>query len=602
MTVPIGSTHFPDLAVPSLIAQLRKNNYDVDVLDFNIDFLREIYTASYLKNAIEGAREQYNHLKQNEKISHCFVDGNYEDRILALKYDNLDDFFRNHLELADKMPLSIEKAVKILKTETLFYNPKLLQFVHKTLHYANKIACLPYAPFDPYNFDAIYYEDICKIIFDKSQNIYMEYFESKMQEIKNINPAFVGISVSYGQQLVAALTLAYLLKKNTNAHICIGGNYFSRLTDYIPNYKDFFNQFVDSISYGEGEFSIVKLAKYIEGEIEITEVPQLIYMDKLSGEIAKNKKRERVVLSKIQIPDYSDFDLDKYLLPEKILPLQVQRGCYWNKCAFCSMTYDKTPSTKNIDDVIKELKYNKEKYNVSSYFIVDESITPEYLEKLSDKIISSDLNIKIMLSLRLEKKIDYNFLKKLYKAGIRSIWWGIESASRQVLKDMNKGINIDNASKILKVSDNVGISNFCLFIHGFPTATYEEDLLSVEFLKKNSKYIHNFKTSKYMLVTNSEVYENPQKYNIEIMEDEKNSRVSLFYDYKQKSGMSLKELERIEVDFYTYYDEKIKYVFAPLYHFLYCNKYGLKQVKSLLINQEEKTKCLTKILKKILKK
>ena len=105
-----------------------------------------------------------------------------------------------------------------------------------------------------------------------------------------------------------------------------------------------------------------------------------------------------------------------------------------------------------------------------------------------------------------------------------------------------------------------------------------------------------------MLVTNSEVYENPQKYDIEIMEDEKNSRVSLFYDYKQKSGMSLKELERIEVDFYTYYDEKIKYVFAPLYHFLYCNKYGLKQVKSLLINQEEKTNCLTKILKKILKK
>lgn len=602
VTVPISTTYFPEMAIPSMVSQLRSDNFDVCVKDYNIDFLREIYTESYLKNAIERAREQYNQLKQNEKIAHHCVDDNYEDSILALKYDNLDDFFRNHLELADKMPLYIEKAVKILKTETLFYNPKLLQFVHKMLHYANKIACLPYAPFDPYNFDAIYYEDICKIIFDKSQNIYMEYFESKIQEIKDINPNFIGISVSYGQQLIAGLTLAYLLKKNTNAHICLGGNYFSRLTDYIPNYKDFFNQFVDSISYGEGEISMVKLAKYIEGEIEITEVPQLIYMDKLSGEIRKNKMEEHVVLSKIQIPDYSDFNLEKYLLPEKLLPLQVQRGCYWNKCAFCSMTYDKTPSTKNIDDVIKELKYNKEKYNVSSYFIVDESITLKYLEDLTDAIIENDLGCKFMIQLRLEGNITYNLMKKLYKAGFRSIWWGIESANKRLLKKMNKGININKVSSFLKVADKVGIANFCFFINGFPSSTYEEEMDSLEFLKCNVDIIHNFKTSKYVLVKNSKVYDNPENYGIEIYNDEKPSRISVFYDYKQQQGMKEYERQRVEQEITFYYDQKVKYIFAPLYHFLYCNKYGLKYIKENIINTSPKTKIIRKIFSKLFNK
>ena len=41
-------------------------------------------------------------------------------------------------------------------------------------------------------------------------------------------------------------------------------------------------------------------------------------------------------LDKLPYPDYSQFDLDLYLTPKRILPLQTARGCSWRKCAFCS--------------------------------------------------------------------------------------------------------------------------------------------------------------------------------------------------------------------------------------------------------------------------
>ena len=602
VTVPIGTTYFPELAIPTFVSQLRNKGFHVSVKDYNIEFLREIYTASYLNNSILKAKEQYNELKNDEKICGYDTDDNYQRKIQTLKYEMLDEFFRNHSELAEKIPLSIEKTLKILKSEELFYNPKLLHFAHKMLHYANKVACLPYAPFDYYNLEGVYYEDICKIIFDKSQNIYMDYFENKIQEIKDINSDFIGISISYGQQLVAGLTLAYLLKKNTNAHICIGGNYFSRLTDYIPNYKEFFNQFVDSVSYGEGENSVLELAKYIEGSLQISEVSQLIYLDKTSGKVQKNKMGEPVVLSRINAPDYSDFDLDNYLLPEKLLPLQVQRGCYWNKCAFCSMAYEKTLGTKKIEDVIKELKYNKEKYDVKSYFIVDESITLRYLEDLADAIVENDLGCKFMISLRLEGNITNKLMKKLYKAGFRSIWWGIESANKRLLKKMNKGININKVPSFLKAADMAGIANFCFFINGFPSSTYEEEIDSLEFLKRNVDIIHNFKTSKYVLVKNSKVYDNPENYGVEIYNDEKPSRISVFYDYKQAQGMNEYERQSVEQEITVYYDQKVKYIFAPLYHFLYCNKYGLKYIKENIINMPPRTKIISKLFSKLFDK
>ena len=474
--------------------------------------------------------------------------------------------------------------MKILKNEELFYNPKLLGFACHVIKYAKKIACLPYSPFDFHLTCETYFDDLLKIVFDKERNIFWDYFEKKVLEIKDKKVDFVGVSISYRQQIIAGLTFSYLLKKHTDAHINLGGNYFSRLTEYIPNYIGFFEKFFDSVSYGEGENSIIELAKFIEGKIDISQVPQLIYKEKHTGQIKKTPIGKTVVLSKIQPPDYSDYDFEKYLLPERVLPIQVQRGCYWNKCAFCESAFEKTPSVKTVEQLIKEIKQYNEKYNVSTFMIIDETITPEYLDKFSNAIINENLNFKFMMSLRLEKKVTRDLLSKMYKAGFRSFWFGFETASERVLKLINKGVTVEESLQVMKNSNEIGFLNNVYCLVNFPTATYQDDLSTFEFVKKSSDMVHNILYTEFMLTNNSKIYNNPSEYGLEIMEDVKNSRISLEFDFKRKDGMTDKEQKNIAEMYSDYYwKERFQHIVAPYYMTLYCNKFGLDFVKEKLL-------------------
>ena len=581
--IPTSITHCPEMSIPALTAQLRYHNYDVSVMDLNIDFFNQIFSREYLDNAVINAQKKYESLKLKKEDFYC-KDDSYKNEILTQKYNELENFFQNYTEVAKKVPLSIDKALKILKNEELFYNPKLLSFACSVINYAKKIACLQYAPFDFYFTYETYFDDLLKIVFDKEKNIFWDYFEKKVLEIKEKNIDFIGISISYRQQIIAGLTFAYLLKKHTSAHINLGGNYFSRLTEYIPNYIDFFEKFFDSVSYGEGENSIIELAKYIDGEIDISEVPQLIYKDKKNGKIKKTPMGMTVVLSKIPAPDYSDYDFEKYLLPERVLPIQVQRGCYWNKCAFCESAFEKTPSVKTVEQLIKEIRQYNEKYNVSTFMIIDETITPKYLDKFSDAIINENLNFKFMMSLRLEKKVTCDLLSKMYKAGFRSFWFGFETASERVLKLINKGVTVEESIQVLKTSNEIGFLNNVYCLVNFPTSTYQDDLSTFKFVKESSDIVHNILYTEFMLTNNSKIYNNPSEYGLEIIEDIKNSRVSLEFDFKRKVGMTDEEQKDIAAMYSKYYwKERFQHIVAPYYMTLYCNKFGLNFVKENLL-------------------
>lgn len=581
--IPYCTPHFPGAAIPSLVSQLRNNNYNVSVMDLNIDFLYTVYSKEYLQNSITKAEEQYKKLQTRKESFYNKMDSQ-ENVILTQKYDILDSFFNEHKELGDRIPLSIEKALQVFRNEELFYNLKLLQYASQVVQYANKVACLPFAPFDFYSSYVKNYSELCNIVFDKNQNIYMEYFEEKINEIKNLNPDYVGVSIADRQQVIPGLTLCYLLKKYTNAHVNIGGNFFSRVLDSIPTYEDFFELFADSVSYAEGENSIIELAKYIDGEIDISQVPQLVYKDKIANEVIKTQLGKPVDLTSIYPPDYTDFDLSKYFSPEPKLPLQIQRGCYWCKCAFCDFPFGKTFSVKPVKTIVDEIKYNKEKHNVSMYLIVDEAVRPEYLNELADEILANNLKISFTIQLRFEEEFDYKLLKKLYDAGLHSIWWGFESASPRLLKLINKGINIDTAKRIIVDADKAGILNVVYTMSGFPTETPEELQETLNFLTEYEKHICVNPPNGFYLTRQSYIYNHPEQFGIKILDVQPNmTPIVDFVSLNVDPGFSLKTQKLLE-DF----NNKYKGIndpqrFPRAYVTYFVKKYGLDYVKKNIL-------------------
>ena len=81
LVVPTTLTYFPEMAIPSLTAQLRSKSYNVSVMDLNIDFFHHIYNRQYLEKSLENAKVQYEELKARKETFYNNQDI-YENQIL----------------------------------------------------------------------------------------------------------------------------------------------------------------------------------------------------------------------------------------------------------------------------------------------------------------------------------------------------------------------------------------------------------------------------------------------------------------------------------------------------------------------------------------
>ena len=104
-------------------------------------------------------------------------------------------------------------------------------------------------------------------VFDKKSNLFWDFLKDKVNQIKEENYDFIAVSLNSSSQIIAGLTLGFLLKKYTKAHINIGGNFFGRVKNEIMNRPEF-SKFCDSISIEEGEGPIVEVAKFVNKDLE----------------------------------------------------------------------------------------------------------------------------------------------------------------------------------------------------------------------------------------------------------------------------------------------------------------------------------------------
>lgn len=593
---PLWTIAGPHLALPILVSQLKNNGFNAKAADFNIDFINYILTEDYINKSLETIKKQYFILEQNKN---SFLDKNdsEENMILTYKYNKLKQTLEN-FSYIDKLSSYADKIHKIFKNPDYFYNYKNLieaqYFLRKIINICS-LAYLPSYVETDLNYEnkfmTLNYTDIKRVVFDESQNMFLDFYKTKLEDIKKQDYSYIGISIGAFSQLVGGLTLANLLKTHTKAHINIGGIFFYEVTEGLEKNPEFFDLFADSVSYNEGEKSIVELAKYINEEISIEKVHNLIY--KKDNKVIVNPLGKQVMLSQISNPDYSDYDFTKYFSPEPILPLQTSRGCYWNKCTFCDQSYHRTYKVKKIVDLINEIKEYKEKYNASSFDIIDESIHPKFLDKFCDALAENNLKIKFKMCSRFEEEIDYTLLKKAHKAGLKSILWGFETGNERIHKLINKGVNFKNRLKILKMTNKVGISNLIFSFYNFPTETYKEAMDTLNFFVKNHEYIQMPRFTYYSLFPASSVMKNPDKFKIVV--SKKYEDFSTVRNYSVEGGMNARERADIQDKFQEiltkYYKNKI-FIHLPVFEhehiLLYNDRYNLKSLKKIRLKKKRK--------------
>ena len=322
-----------------------------------------------------------------------------------------------------------------------------------------------------------------------STEIGMPYGKIK-EEIRRRKPDLVGIANPFSCQAEHAIRVANIAKEvNPNVLTVVGGPHVTTVpVEFLEEAKN-----VDIVVIGEGEYTMLDIARYAEGRKNVGEILGIAH--RKNGKVMLNSPRPLIKnLDELPYPAYHLMDMEQYLAPGKIeyrsfkdraISMITSRGCPFN-CCFCSvhLHMGKGFRAHSVDYVLNHIEYVVKKYRIKTIFFEDDNLTLDIgrFEAICDGII--ERGIKVNWETPNGIRADYltlSLLKKMKKAGCQSIFFGIESGDQQVLdKIIDKNLDLRDVMKVAKICKKIGLKTGAFYIIGFPGEKKENMMKTVE--------------------------------------------------------------------------------------------------------------------------
>jgi len=247
---------------------------------------------------------------------------------------------------------------------------------------------------------------------------------------------------------------------------------------------------IDIVVRYEGEFTMSELVDAIGKGGNLDEVRGITFRHK--GEAVSTPLRERIEdLDSLPYPAFHLLEpsVEVYIgKDEKVraLPIITTRGCPY-ECIFCSTAafHGHKYRTRKMAKVVDEIEYLVRKYRVNNISFVDDNFTmqKEKVYELCREIKSRNLSIKWGCSTRVDLLTE-DLLKTMKDAGCDDIFFGIESASQEVLNIIKKRFSVHQAKEVVKMAESMGIKTHCSFIIGLPRESLDSLNSMIEFVEE----------------------------------------------------------------------------------------------------------------------
>ena len=559
---PNWTPSMPHLSLPTLTAYLRQYGIEVIQRDLNVEIFDEILTTQYMQAAVAQLQRDYgpNATLKPPKRSHP----RREQILWALQEGP---------RLADE----VQEAKQIIRSEAFFDGPVSLK-AFETVIQCLEIASLPYYPasLNLQTYVSAYPVDnsqaLLTAVQDAHYNIFLDiYRRGIIEDIKREQPDIVGISIPSMPQMLAGMTLGYLIKQaGLDCHVTVGGPHITMLREQLTQVPAIFSLF-DSAVVFDGEVPLLQMVEALAGDGDLSQVPNLIYND--GGEIRVTERKPQEKIGDLPLPDFDGLPLDTYLAPRLALPLLTARGCYFGKCAFCNVGYGEPESFSQLkaEQLAEQMTALQQKYGVRHIFFSDEAITPRNLRNLSPILEGMGRPIQWGGCVRFEKVISGDLLQSMERGGCSMILFGLESASEQIMKAMVKGTELEHMSRILHESNEAGIWNHTFFFFGFPGETLEDAQETVNFLFDHKPYINSSALGTFLMERDSPAHRFPETYKVKRVIEQPEKDLTIYFDYEVEEGMDAAMAERVESRFMDTLPDKLypQFYANDVYRFLY---------------------------------
>ena len=238
---------------------------------------------------------------------------------------------------------------------------------------------------------------------------------------------------------------------------------------------------------GDGEQVINEIVESIEGRKKLSEIHGIYYR---KNDAIRKGKPATILENMDSIPFPARHLVDKYdygkisisNFKPKFTSIITGRGCPFN-CRFCTRNTlgFKIFRQRSVGNVVSEIQEINESYDslmiVDDTFLADEQRANEIL----DKLIKIGTDIEIYVQGARVDTANRKLYSKMKNAGVKHLYYGLESANQNVLDFYNKNATTDQIRKAINLSSEMDFFTVGTFILGAPIETKEHIEKTIKF-------------------------------------------------------------------------------------------------------------------------
>jgi len=343
------------------------------------------------------------------------------------------------------------------------------------------------------------YEDKFKIFWN---DVVYEHALRWIKQFADINPDWIGITIFSQRSRFITVELCRLIReKLPEKRIVIGGPY----TEFIAE-ELYSNGLVDAWVVGEGEQAVIDVLRN----------------NLTAPGINGNKSQQLTDLDEMPIPDYSDFDFERYpktwgdprvrdseKMGSEFIYITGSRGCV-RKCSFCDIEsiWPKF-RYRSGKKIAEEIMHQHQRHGSKKFLFTDSLLngSVKQLRELCNTLIeyknqgkiSHDIKWQGQFIARPEKQMPEEVYQLLKEAGCWFVNIGVESGSELVRNDMNKLFDDQALNYTIAMCERYGIDMSWLMLVGYPTEDEAEFQKTLNFMTKYS-YLNEKKIVRHVVL------------------------------------------------------------------------------------------------------
>jgi len=343
---------------------------------------------------------------------------------------------------------------------------------------------------------------------DSSYRSAREMLEAKIRDaLDRFRPELIGLGGLCTDYAFIRDAIGIIRRIDPSIRIVCGGGIITHDSAFI-----FSDLKPDFCITGEGEEVIVALAGAIAQGHDYEAIPNIGYWIDGMPRFTRVDYSVYGSLDDRAFPDYALFGIDERLERwswatqlvyrfsnphPRVMTLVTARGCPF-RCSFCIHHHGSRYRVRSVPNILKEIDELYARYHFNILAILDEmfaahkSRMKEFCESLITARAERGWDFNWTFQTHANAALDRDMLALAKAAGCIYFSYGIESASPQVLKSMNKRIKLENIVEAIALSKSAGVLFGGNFIFGDPAEDSTTVRETLAFFWKHCMGMHSF--------------------------------------------------------------------------------------------------------------